>query len=68
MNPTFSRHLRTKKMYTGSTAEELFAEEDANENASPCHFWCNLTQALTGPDDRSASKATCKPPRSCFEE
>ncbi len=67
MNPNFCRHLRTKKMYIGALAEEVLSDE-ADEQAATCNFWCNLTQAVTGPDDRPAHKAACKPTRPCFEE
>ncbi len=67
MNPTYCRHLRTKKLYTGTPAEELFVKPE-EENASPCHYWCNLTQTVAGPDDRPANRTACNPSRPCFEE
>jgi hypothetical protein len=54
-------------MFTGATPTEAFAEKD-DEHATPCHFWCNLTQTVVGPDDRPTHKDTCKPTRACFEE
>jgi hypothetical protein len=54
-------------MFTGATPAEAFAEKD-NEHATPCHFWCNLTQTVVGPDDRPAHKDTCESSRACFEE
>ena len=68
MNPTFCKHLRTKKMFTGSTPEEAFAENDNPREASSCHYWCNLTQTVTGVDDRPVHKNVCQSQRSCFEE
>ena len=67
MNPNLCRHLRTKAMYMDSLAEHAFADKEA-EHASPCHFWCNLTQTVKGPDDRAVHKQTCDSSRSCFEE
>jgi hypothetical protein len=67
MNSSFCKHLRTKKMFTGATPTEAFAEKD-DEHATPCHFWCNLTQTVVGPDDRPTHKDICKPTRTCFEE
>jgi hypothetical protein len=67
MNPVFCKHLRTKSMYVGATPEEAFADKDSAE-ASPCHFWCNLTQTVVGVDDRPVHKDMCKSSRSCFEE
>ena len=68
MNPIFCKHLRTKKIYIGSTPEEVFNEpEDAN-NPSTCHYWCNLTQTVVGVDDRVVHKNVCQAPRKCFEE
>lgn len=66
MNPTYCRHLRTKKMFTGATAEEAFAEKHG-ENMTPCHFWCNRTQSVVGVDDKQVHKNTCQEGRSCFE-
>jgi hypothetical protein len=54
-------------MYMDSLAENAFADKPA-EHASPCHFWCNLTQTVKGPDDRAVHKQTCDSSRSCFEE
>ena len=64
---TICRYLRTKKMYIGALAHEAFAEKEGQE-ASQCHFWCNLTQAVAGVDDRPAHKNTCNSSRSCFKE
>ena len=60
------RHLRTKKLYTGATPEEAFGDRHSSE-ATPCHFWCNLTQASKGMDDRPAHKASCNSDRACFQ-
>ena len=67
MNPTFCKHLRTKSMYVGATAEEAFADKQG-ENVAPCHFWCNRTQTVVGVDDRPVHKDSCNSSRSCFEE
>jgi hypothetical protein len=67
MSSSLCKHLRTKKLFTGATPAEAFAEKD-DEHATPCHFWCNLTQTVIGPDDRPAHKDTCEPSRACFEE
>jgi hypothetical protein len=67
MNPTRCRHLRTKKMYTVAYPDEAFSEKDT-EQASPSHFWCNLTQSVVGPDDGQAHPGTCKPGRACYED
>jgi hypothetical protein len=67
MNPIFCKHLRTKKIYVDSTPEEAFAEKEGME-ISPCHFWCNLTQTVVGPDDSQVHKDTCRASRSCFRE
>ncbi len=63
------RHLRTKKMFTASTPAEVFeAKEPGHPEASPCHFWCNLTQSLVGADGRAADREACGAGRSCFRE
>ncbi|MGA2177617.1 MAG: hypothetical protein ABSH38_21795 [Verrucomicrobiota bacterium] len=67
MNPAFCKHLRTKRIYVDAAPEEAFADREGAE-ASPCHFWCNLTQTVTGPDDRPVHKKSCSASRSCFEE
>lgn len=67
MKQTFCRHLRTKTLYIDATPEEAFADREG-EDASQCHFWCNLTQTVVGLDDRPAHKNVCKPGRSCFED
>ena len=67
MKHIFCRHLRTKALYIDATPEEAFAEREGEE-ASQCHFWCNLTQTVVGLDDRPAHKNVCKPGRACFEE
>jgi len=67
MNDIFCKHLRTKKMFTGATPEEAFADKEG-EHVTPCHFWCNRTQTVVGPDDQAVHKNACDPSRSCFEE
>jgi hypothetical protein len=67
MNATFCKHLRTKKIYIDATPEQAFAGKDGVEG-SPCHFWCNLTQTVVGPDDRPVHKDNCAPTRLCFRE
>jgi hypothetical protein len=67
MNLTICKHLRTKKMYVEATVEEALAEKSGAE-ASPCHYWCNRTQTVAGPDDRPVHKAACGPARSCYQE
>jgi hypothetical protein len=67
MSQTFCKHLRTKKMFTGATAEEAFADKHG-ENITPCHFWCNRTQTVVGVDDRPVHKNSCNNSRTCFEE
>jgi hypothetical protein len=54
-------------MYVGATPAEAFADKEGDE-VTPCHFWCNLTQTVVGPDDRQVHKTTCTSSRSCFEE
>ncbi len=66
MNQTFCKHLRTKKMYTEATLEEAFADKEGAD-ASPCHFWCNLTQTVVGQDHQPVHKDTCNSSRRCFE-
>jgi hypothetical protein len=46
---------------------EAFADKEAEE-ATPCHFWCTLTQTSKGKDDQMVHRDTCTPSRSCFEE
>jgi len=67
MSHPFCRHLRTKKMFTGSTVEEAFADKEG-EHVTPCHYWCNLTQTVVGPDDQVVDKLACQTGRPCFEE
>ncbi len=64
---TFCKHLRTKKMFTGFTAEEAFADKPADE-VNSSHFWCNCTQSVVGPDDQRVHKDLCTEARACFEE
>jgi len=66
MSKNFCKHLRTKSMFVGSTPEEAFAEKEG-EHITPCHFWCNLTQTVTGADDRLVHKSSCNESRQCFE-
>ena len=67
MNETFCKYLRTKTMYVGATQEEALADKEG-EHISPCHFWCNLTQTVVGPDDGPVQKDACSnPSRPCFE-
>ncbi|MDB6015800.1 MAG: hypothetical protein JWR19_289 [Pedosphaera sp.] len=54
-------------MYMDSIADQAF-DEKAAEHASPCHFWCNLTQTVVGQDDRPAHKESCNSSRRCFED
>lgn len=65
--PIRCRHLRTKKLYTGVHPDEAFAEKE-QENASPSHYWCNLTQCVVGVDDGQVTPSGCVAPRSCWEE
>ena len=67
MNSVFCKHLRTKKMFTGATPAEAFADKHG-EHTTPCHFWCNLTQTVVGVDDQQVHKNSCTPGRTCFEE
>jgi hypothetical protein len=67
MKPVFCKHLRTKKIYIDATPEEAFAEKEGME-VGPCHFWCNLTQTVVGPDDRPVHKHDCAEARTCFRE
>jgi hypothetical protein len=67
LNPNRCRHLRTKKMFTIARPDEAFAVKNPEE-ATPSHFWCNLTQSVVGPDDRQAHPDSCSPGRSCYEE
>jgi hypothetical protein len=67
MNQTFCKHLRAKKMFTGATVEEAFADK-SDENTTPCHFWCNRTQTAVGVDDRPVHKNVCNSSRSCYEK
>ena len=67
MNMIFCQHLRTKKMFTGATADEAFADKH-DEHVTPCHFWCNRTQTAVGVDDQPVHKNVCTPSRTCFEE
>lgn len=66
MSEHICKHLRTKKMFTGFSVQESFAEK-SEENATPSHFWCNRTQSVVGVDDRPAHKNTCDQSRSCYE-
>lgn len=67
MNDIFCKHLRTKKMFTGATQTEAFADKHG-EHVTPCHFWCNRTQTVVGVDDQPVHKNVCTPARTCFEE
>jgi hypothetical protein len=67
MSQNLCKHLRTKKMFTGFSAEESFAEK-LDDHVTPNHFWCNRTQTVVGVDDQPAHKENCTPGRACFEE
>jgi hypothetical protein len=66
MSTNYCRHLRTKKMFTGATAEEAFADK-TGEDRTPCHFWCNRTQSAVGVDDKAVHKNACREGRTCYE-
>ena len=66
MNQNLCKYLRTKKLYTEATPEEAFADKEVHE-LTPCHYWCNLTQTVVGPDDGPVHKQTCNATRSCFQ-
>ncbi|MCS7089386.1 MAG: hypothetical protein RMN51_06520 [Verrucomicrobiota bacterium] len=63
----FCQHLRTKRLYLDASLEEAFADPQL-EQAGPCHFWCNLTQTVVGPDQQPVHKISCQPGRACFED
>lgn len=67
MNTTRCCHLRTKKLFTGMHPDKAFMPKEP-EQATPSHFWCNLTQSVVGPDDRPAHPDSCALGRSCYEE
>ncbi|HEX7652927.1 MAG TPA: hypothetical protein VF607_05440 [Verrucomicrobiae bacterium] len=67
MNRTLCRHLRTKKLYTGMAPERAFGPKEP-EQATPSHFWCNLTQTVVGADDLPVHPERCCAGRSCWEE
>jgi hypothetical protein len=67
MNPVFCKHLRTKKMFTGASAEDAFADH-LDEHATPRHFWCNRSQTVVGMDDQPVHKSVCTLGRACFQE
>ncbi|HEU6448963.1 MAG TPA: hypothetical protein VFV23_11050 [Verrucomicrobiae bacterium] len=64
---TICKHLRTKKMYTGTPAHEAFVEKEG-EHVTPSHFWCNCTQREIGGDGNLAHPNQCNSSRRCFEE
>ena len=67
MKQVFCKHLRTKQMYVLAQPEEALQHPE-DETSSPCHFWCNQTLTVTGPDDRPVHKAACNASRRCFVE
>ena len=60
------KHLRAKKMFIPSEAEDVFAEQ-SEPHAEPL-FWCNCTQCAVGPDDQPSHPKVCVPTRNCYEE
>lgn len=60
------QHLRTKKLYIEAVPDDAFRDPEP-EQAAPCHFWCNLTQTVVGPDQLPVHKNSCQPGRACFE-
>jgi hypothetical protein len=54
-------------MYLEANPEAALAEQP-DEELSPCHYWCNLTQTAIGVDDRPVHKQSCNSARACFEE
>ena len=61
------KFLRTKMMYVATDPAEAFADKEGTE-ASPTHYWCNLTQTVVGPDDQAVHLHVCDPSRRCFKE
>jgi hypothetical protein len=54
-------------MFTVAHPDEAFLAKNPEE-ASPSHFWCNLTQSVVGADDQPAHPNACTPGRKCYEE
>lgn len=50
--------LRSKKLFY-----ETEGEESPATHAGP--FWCSRTQAIYGPDGKSADVESCRPGRGC---
>lgn len=46
--------------------EDVLEREEDN-TVSACHFWCNRTLTVAGPDDRPAGRNICNASRRCFE-
>ena len=66
MNQPFCKHLRSKEMYVVERPEDVLEREEDN-TVSACHFWCNRTLTVAGPDDRPAGRNICNASRRCFE-
>lgn len=45
-----------------------YLNRNEDDSVSACHYWCNQTLTVTGPDDRLVHKGNCIPGRTCFEQ
>ena len=61
--PGTCRHLRTKRYYSGSTAEVL----EVADLSTTAQFWCLRTMRVIGPDEGYVSPAACRAGRSCCD-
>ena len=61
--PPICRHLRSKAMYV---AGEMEPPAEMQQTGSG-HCWCNMTQAVFGPDAAIVDRRGCDGSRTCYE-
>jgi hypothetical protein len=57
-------HLRSKSVYvTGQLRDPNHPDEAGSQ-----YCWCNVTQHILGPDEKSVDRRECTPERPCFRD
>ncbi len=57
-------HLRSKSMYVHGELRDPNKPDDGGSQ----YCWCNLTQHILGPDEKSVARRQCIPGRDCYRE
>jgi hypothetical protein len=57
-------HLRSKAIYvTGDLKDPNHPDEAGSQ-----YCWCNITQHILGPDEKSCDQRRCTPDRPCYRD